>query len=297
MRKYIVLAAITILLLLVANPVLAAPSKDNHKPVSATDIEIVKKVTLKGPAAKGGKPSGFAATGILGDQLPFGGKRYAIVIGINDYPGSSSDLQYAVNDANEMASILTDLYHFDIVDTLTNSAATYEKIQGKIETLETTAGTSDEVVFFFSGHGAKGKANDSDRNNTDQSIVVNKADGSWGYIWDGELKSWFSNFTVNRIVFIFDSCLSGGMAVLNAPGRVVNMACSINGLSYEGDAWGGGHGQFTYYFAEEGMHDKNADVRPKDTYVTVEEAFDYAKVNCQFQTPTITDGFTSDMLP
>ncbi len=297
MRKYIVLAAITILLLLVANPVLAAPSKNSHKPVSATNIEIVKKVTLKGPAAKGGKPSAFAATGILGDPLPARGNRYAIVIGINNYPGSSNDLQYAVNDANEMASVLTNLYCFDTVDTLTDSAATYEKIQGKIETLETMAGTSDEVVFFFSGHGAKGKANDGDRNNTDQSIVVNKADGSWGYIWDGELKSWFSGFTVNRIVFIFDSCLSGGMAVLNAPGRVVNMACSINGLSYEGDGWGGGHGQFTYYFAEEGMQDNSADVRPQDSKVTVEEAFDYAKVNCRFQTPTIADGFTKDMLP
>ena len=31
--------------------------------------------------------------------------------------------------------------------------------------------------------------------------------------------------------------------------------------------------------------------------VTFEEAFDYAKANCQKQTPVASDGFYNDMLP
>jgi hypothetical protein len=109
---------------------------------------------------------------------------------------------------------------------------------------------------------------------------------------------WFRDFNSNtRIVFIFDSCLSGGMAVLKGTNRVVNMACSATGLSYEGATWGGGHGQFTWYFAEEGMYNQKADVKPIDTKVTVEEAFDYAKSKCVSQSPVIADGFANDLLP
>jgi hypothetical protein len=78
------------------------------------------------------------------------------------------------------------------------------------------------------------------------------------------------------------------------------MASTINGMSLEGAVWGGGHGQFTYYFVEEGMEYGLADTYdniPKVDDVTVEEAFDYAKANCKSQTPAIADGFVNDLLP
>ncbi|MFA5245848.1 MAG: hypothetical protein WC380_11150 [Pedobacter sp.] len=87
------------------------------------------------------------------------------------------------------------------------------------------------------------------------------------------------------------------MSVLKEAGRVVKMACTTSGLSYEGN-WGDGHGQFTYYFAIQGLGLKLADSPlDSDSDVTVEESFDYSKANCQFQTPTIADGFTNDLLP
>jgi hypothetical protein len=295
MKKLILSIILVAVLLLTVCPFAVQAQPDRPDRSSAANIELVKKITLKGPQAKGGKPSAYAATGTVGAPLPNGGKRYAIVIGINDYPGSSYDLQYCVADAGLVADVLMDIYNFDSVKKITDTAATYDNIQDEVAELAGTAGPKDEVVFFFSGHGAKGKVNDGDRSNVDQSIVVWDS-GSWGYIWDGNLKDWFSGFEANRIIFIFDSCLSGGMSVLNAPGRIVNMACSANGVSYEGD-WGGGHGQFTYYFAEEGMLYGSADVRADDGVVTDEEAFDYAKANCQFQAPVIADGFTDDLLP
>lgn len=89
------------------------------------------------------------------------------------------------------------------------------------------------------------------------------------------------------------------MTDLNANGRIVIMATTENGLSYEGDAWN--NRQFMYYFFEQGMlfgqaekydHDKNPETRD----VTVEEAFDYAKANCSQQTPTIGNFFVNDLL-
>jgi hypothetical protein len=85
--------------------------------------------------------------------------------------------------------------------------------------------------------------------------------------------------------------------VLNASDRVVCMGSTINSMSLEGSQWGGGHGQFTYYLAEEGMLGMSADNHPEDQNVSVEEAYDYAKAHCQSQTPTIADGFTNDLLP
>jgi len=258
----------------------------------------VKKVTLKGPGAKGGKPSSGVATGALGE--PCTGNKYAIVIGIEDYPGTANDLQYAVDDAEDMRKVLVDNYGFqtDHIKFIKNTAATKTAIFDAIEEVENTVGAEDEVVFFFSGHGAKGRVDDGDFNKTDQSIVVNNdTQTDFEYIWDGELVQWFDSFPIKRLVFIFDSCLSGGMSVLDGSGRVVNMACSANGLSYESADWGGGHGQFTYYFVEQGMNNRYADVKPEDQQVTDEEAFDYAKANCQFQTPVIADKFTNDLLP
>jgi hypothetical protein len=297
MKKILLSVLLVVLLLLTVSPPAVLAKPDGPGQVNATNVEIVKKVTLQGPAAKGGKTVPTAAAGILGE--PCKGKKYAVVVGIKDYPDSSADLQYTVADATEMENVLLNTYKFDEVILLTDSAATKTSIYNAVNTVKISAKASDEVVFFFSGHGAKGKAADGDTNNMDQAIVVQE-NGEFAFIWDGELVQWFSEFAATRIVFIFDSCLSGGMAVLNAPGRVVCMASTINGMSLEGAAWGGGHGQFTYYFAEEGMEEALADTYdsiPKVLDVTVEEAFDYASASCKNQTPTISDGFVNDLLP
>jgi len=304
MKKLWLSVLLVALLLLTISPAAVLAKSDGPGQVNATDVQIVKKVTLKGPAAKGGKTVPTAASGSLGELLSNDADKYAIVIGINNYPGAGSDLQYAVADADEMSYVLTSFYGFSNVLELTDAAATYNAIKTAIADVRTSAKSGDEVVFFFSGHGAKGKAADGDKNNVDQSIVVQE-NGQFAFIWDGELVQWFSGFLTNRIIFVFDSCLAGGMSVLKADGRVVCMASTINSMSLEGAAWGGGHGQFTYYFAEAGMekglagkYDYNGDgtlYQPQD--VSVEEAFDYANANCKSQTPTIADGFYKDLLP
>jgi hypothetical protein len=279
---------------------------DKDKPVPATDVVLVKKLTSKGRPASpgGGKPAkGQTATGVLGQQVS--GKRYAVVVGISDYPGTVNDLQYCDDDADAMSTALTEVYGFTGVTVLKDLSATRGAILAAIEDSVSQAGSDGEVVFFFSGHGANGVASDGDDERIDEAIVVCNNDNTvYTYIWDGELRNAFSGFATSRIIFIFDSCLAGGMQQdLQGPGRVIAMAAGEQGYSYETDALH--NGEFTYYFVEEGMLGGKANIHDYDNdrttqeaaQVTVEEAFDYCKSNCRLDKPCVGDYFGEDLLP
>lgn len=291
-----------LVLTLIAPAVLATPDMD--KPLPATDVELVKKVTLHGKpgGGGGGKPVKQAATGLLGEQLGTGANKYAIIIGISDYPGEANDLQYCDDDAQDIYTALTTLYGYgsDNIHLLLGMNASFSGIRDAISDIKSKAVAGDEVVFFFSGHGTNAVADDGDKERTDEAIVSHDGNlfGSLIAIWDGQLKAWFTGFNTSRIIFIFDSCLAGGMTDLQASGRVINMACSESGLSYEDDSWQ--NGQFTYFFVDRGMLGSEADKYdnlPSVADVTIEEAFDYAKANCQIQKPAINDSFGNDLLP
>jgi hypothetical protein len=91
-RLMIAVLVAVLVLVLIAPAVLAKP--DMSKPLPATDVELVKKVTLHGKlgGGGGGKPAKQAVTGVLGEQLGTGAKKYAIIVGISDYPGTLNDL-------------------------------------------------------------------------------------------------------------------------------------------------------------------------------------------------------------
>lgn len=296
-KKIAISLGICVLLILsTAQFVLA---KDAEKPIPATDVELVKKVSLKAPSGQGSKAPRTAATGVLG--TPCSGNKYAIIIGISDgYPGTANDLEYGDDDAREVYADLTSVYGYSPgnIRLLIDNSASYEGIRAAVENIKGLVHSGDEVFFFFSGHGGKGKASDGDREATDESIVTFSGN-SLVHIWDGELAYWFDGIATDRIIFVFDSCLSGGMNDLSAPGRIIITASSETGLSYEGDQWG--NGQFTYYFFEQGIVSSAADRFDHDgtqsADVTAEEAFDYAKPLCRWQSPQIFDGFTDDILP
>ena len=289
------------------------------KPLHATDVEIVKKASLTKAQTPKGKPADLPkkpskdeeptdyATGIVGDEVL--GNRYAIIIGISDYPGTANDLNYTDDDALAMRDVLVKEYNFvdqniylltdgdvainnsDVVDEDPTAQNIYDAVN-EVKGLALSA--DDEVVFFFSGHGGKGKADDGDSETIDESIISH--DGiNLVHIWDGELKILFDEYATDRIIFFFDSCVSGGMTDLAGEGRIVNMATQEKRFDTAVELESLGYGEFTYYFVVEGMGLGYADTNPRDEYVTVEEAFDYAKANVAIDHPTISDGFTDDL--
>ncbi len=300
-RNLILLAAFLTLTLIFSSSTIAAspPARVNKEvPVFARDVELAQKVQIKGgkASAKPPKTSSSAATGVLG--APVGGEKYAIVIGISDYPGTASDLQYCDDDARDMVDALEGYgFSSDNIITLTDGAATRAAIIDAIRYVAAQAGADDEVVFFFSGHGGRGKADDFDKEAIDECIWSHDG-SSFIPIWDGELAAEFSAYDTNRIVFIFDSCYAGGMTDLKGAGRIVAMATTENTLSAEYTALE--NGEFTYYMIDQGMiacladrYDSMAGVPD----VTIEESWDYARLNCKYDSLTISDSFTNDLLP
>jgi hypothetical protein len=292
------------LLLLGIGTLSAKPDGSNpHKPVPATDVVLVPKISFRGgpphAVARRKKPAG-AATGFLAE--PCHGTRYAIVAGISDYPGLWNDLDYADLDALDMATALEVTYGFpvDNILLLTNRQATAANILAAIDVVRAEAGADDEVVFFFSGHGMSGVAADGDHERRDEAIVT-YSPLRLEPLWDGELREAFRDCLTSRIVFIFDVCMAGGMDDLQAPGRVILMAATERGYAYEGDEWG--HGEFTYYLLEgiltgaANVQEYGFNVLSEPALVTAEQAFDYAKANCVWDTPVVDDSFPDDLLP
>jgi len=320
------------------------PNREAPKPITATDIEVVKKVFSEDMEKGKGKPSPpakteGAATGILGDY-PVTGNKYAVVIGICDYPGTNLDLCQSDGDSLHTYKALTELYGYkpeniklfkdgggttgSVLDSVVYDIPTRDNIYNAIMDIKSRATFSDEVVFFFSGHGTKGAALDGEIANTDDGESIDEAIVVWNtendiennitYIWDGELRNWFSGFGTSRIAFVFDSCLAGGMNDLAANNRVISMATSETQSAYvyttagedvDGDGIKDGEGVFSHYFINQGMLQSKADgynqLKTIDSKVAVEESFDYAKANIPSylksrQKPIISDSFEKDLL-
>lgn len=333
---------------------------DPFRPMHATNIKIAKKIpaSLAVEEMKGGliippgqNPSDRVATGTLGEELTLGAEKYAVVIGICDYPGRDMDICFSDGDSYNMVTALIENYGYDpdnifwfrdkgngteTIDgnEISYGVPTHYNIRTAVMDIKSVVKSGDEVVFFFSGHGVSGLVTDGiidedgeyiDDNeysdeNPDEGIMVydsdRKLDGDnyskLDFIWDGELRSWFYAFNTDRIIFIFDTCLAGGMNdVVNDEfgsaynNRVVIMSSGELQSSsvYSGGKYG--EGMFSRHFVNEGMLQGLADgynqSQTIDYDVAMEEAFDYAKENIPDylegkQTPVISDMFTNDLL-
>lgn len=324
---------------------------DLFRPMHATNIKIAKKIpaSLAIEETKG-RPnippeqdkeddlSERVATGDLGAKVT--GNKYAVVIGICDYPegGEISDICLSDGDSYNMVKALIENYGYDpdhiywfrdeggTIDGIDYGIPTHENISGAVTEIKNKVTSADEIVFFFSGHGVSGMVNDgtvegeNDEEDIDEGIVVHDSDGeidgdgysTLDFIWDGELRSWFYSFNTERIVFIFDTCLAGGMndvvydennEIYN--NRVIVMSSKETQSSYVYSYGDFGEGMFSRHFVNEGMLQGLADGYSQseeiDDAVAVEEAFDYAKENfpsyLKFkQNPVISDEFTDDLL-
>jgi len=187
-------------------------------------------------------------------------------------------------------------------------------ILSTIDEIKLVVGADAEVTFFYSGHGTYANVNDGDNELTDEGLAVHDNDGlmdedgsaTLDFIWDGELKSYFSNFATNRLVFVFDTCLAGGMNDLEDISQMVVMATSETQYAYVYSTGDFGEGVFSRYFVNEGMLQGLADNVDHDSDstthdVVIEEAFEYAKSNIpsylkRRQKPVMLDNFTDDLM-
>jgi hypothetical protein len=197
-----------------------------------------------------------------------GQDKWAVIIGISDYDGSSNDLWNPHNDALEMREILSNYgYNWAYAQ---DSAATSDNIMMLMDWLITNEGPNSEVVFFYSGHGSRtvdgSWDTDIEADGNDECIV------SWDLyaVTDFYMASKFAEMESNHIAAIYASCHSGGMFDEASETR--------NGVVYiaaaEADQYGWDYLDlentlFFYHFGDQGLLN--------GPYTNLQDAFWYAR--------------------
>ncbi|MHA1241664.1 MAG: caspase family protein [Promethearchaeota archaeon] len=83
---------------------------------------------------------------------------YAIVVGISDYPGSTSDLSYCDDDSQDIYSMLINDFNFktENVYYLQDSVASKAAISDAFDQIASKIDDNDIFFFYYSGHGGAG---------------------------------------------------------------------------------------------------------------------------------------------
>jgi hypothetical protein len=191
---------------------------------------------------------------------------WAVMIGINDYPGSRSDLRSAVNDANDMNEALAG---FGVPGSqrllIRDRQATAGVVLAAAEWLVQHAGPDSTAVFFYAGHVRK-------LSSSTEAIVA--ADGR--VVTDGQLADALRNLSARRTWIAMAACFGGGFDEVLAPGRVLTAAADANHLAYENASYGRSY--MVQFMVREAMIERRA---PD----SVQSAYDYARAQLSAQYP------------
>ena len=140
----------------------------------------------------------------------------ALCIGINDYPGTGSDLSGCVNDAKDWAGMLTGR-GFEVT-TMLDKDATKAKMAGAMTELVRGAGYGDLAVITYSGHGTWVPDQDGDEADQRDEALCPYDINRGNFLVDDELYDIFQQRQRGaRIVFISDSCHSGTVSRMAPP--------------------------------------------------------------------------------
>ncbi|NAZ85034.1 caspase family protein [Kineococcus indalonis] len=139
----------------------------------------------------------------------------ALCIGIDDYPGTGSDLLGCVNDARDWGDALK-ARDFQ-VEELLDAEATGAALRERLRALVSGARSGDTVVVTFSGHGTWVPDEGGDEPDRRDEALCPYDVAARGPLLDDEL---FEVFTGRergvRVVLVSDSCHSGSVARFQA---------------------------------------------------------------------------------
>lgn len=159
---------------------------------------------------------------------PAAGGTWALVIGVNDYPGTAYDLRSAVNDADDVDRALGVLgVPPERRLVLRDGQATRRTMLSSIDWLAAHAGSDAVAVLFFAGHVRKLDG--------DTEAMVG-ADGA--SVTDAELARRLQRMDARRMWIGMAACYGGGFTEALAPGRVLTGAAGANERAYENSGFG-----------------------------------------------------------
>lgn len=156
--------------------------------------------------------AGAAALGMLTSTVI--AAQYALVVGINDYPGTQNDLTGCMKDVQDVSAFLgSQGFPQENIVVLRDAQATIAGIEGAFKShLIAKAKPGDSVVFFFSGHGTQVPDLDGDEDDDADECICNydinpRNPASW--MTDDRLRVLISQIQTDRILVMLDCCHSG----------------------------------------------------------------------------------------
>lgn len=151
---------------------------------------------------------------------------WAVVIGVNDYPGNDNDLHSAVNDANDVVEALRTLsVPDDHVLVLRDGQVNNRTLLQSVSWLASYAGSEAVAGFFFAGHVRKSARGGEEIVTSDGSAVS-----------DNELANALNRVPATRSWVAIAACYGGGFDEVLRPGRVLTAAAGRDSLAYENSA-------------------------------------------------------------
>ena len=239
----------------------------------------------------------------------FGGKRWAVVVGISAYADTAlRALEYADDDARAVYEFLRSPraggggFAEENVRLLVNEEATYAGVREALYSFLRQSTEEDQIIIYFAGHGAPDPSRRSD-------LYLLAHDTRAGQIPSTglpmrELHRAVEELYARHVVLITDACHSGGimggittrgegtdvnnindvfLTQLNSTtgGLAVFTASGADQVSQENSRWGGGHGVFTHFLLEalEGKADTDG-----DQIVTLSEMMLYTRTQVSRET-------------
>lgn len=197
---------------------------------------------------------------------PKEGGVWAVVIGIDDYPGSDADLRAAAADARDVDAALA-AYGVPAARRILmlDHNASAANIRGSLAWLTRNASPDATVVFFYSGHVRHvGGDMDNDGEAVDEAMVG--ADGN--HVLDGEMADIFRGLEARSAWIGIAACYGGGFDDAIAAGRLLTAAAAEGDLAYENSALG--HSYLVEYMVRRAMLQAKAPG-------SVQEAFAWAR--------------------
>lgn len=186
------------------------------------------------------------------------GNYYALIVGIDSYSGSWTQLQNAVNDAKAIESLLKEQYKFDHFKSLYNETATRANIIKELEWLVANVQENDNVFIYYSGHGDY-----KEQLNKGYWVPVDANTKSTSqFISNNDIQTFLGGIKSKHTLLVSDACFSGDIfrgSTVSVPyedsekyySKVHNLmsrqAISSGGIEPVMDGGQDGHSVFAYY--------------------------------------------------
>ena len=162
-------------------------------------------------------------------NVPGGQRVIALMVGVSDYGGRTSNLPNTDEDAQQLYNSLQQaglLHPASVV--LTNSEATTKAVSDAFARATAAAGPSDLFIFFFSGHGDQVDVPRSAAELDGRAETIELFDAA---MTDAELAPMFARVRSRMAMVVIDACYAGGFRNLISRPNVMGLFSSEEDLT------------------------------------------------------------------